>query len=195
MGAFRYDNAREFCSIQSVSKLMQDALTQGAHAHQGKTRPGDDPNPLVSASFVWPVRVYYEDTDAGGLVYHANYLRFFERARTEWLRSLGFEQDRLRAEDDLLFVARRAEIRFLSPARFNDALLITAAISKQGGASIDFAQDIRREADGQLCCSAFFSIASISASRQRPKRIPPTLLDQLSAYYSAHHSGETTHGL
>ncbi|WP_328988088.1 tol-pal system-associated acyl-CoA thioesterase [Thiorhodovibrio winogradskyi] len=149
--------------------------------------------------FIWPVRVYYEDTDAGGLVYHANYLRFFERARTEWLRAIGYEQDQLREQEDLLFVARRAEIRFQRPARFNDALLVSAAIAGHGGASIDFTQDIRRQGDGQLCCSATFNIASISAARQRPKRIPPSLLARLSAHPSARHagdhSGETSHGL
>jgi acyl-CoA thioester hydrolase len=133
------------------------------------------------------VRVYYEDTDAGGVVYHANYLRFFERARTEWLRLLGFEQDRLRAENDLLFAARRARMRFHQPARFNDALLVITRISALGGASIDFAQEIRRESDNLLCCSAEFNIAAISAARQRPMRIPPQLLAQLPV--------ETTHGL
>ena len=179
---------------------MQDALKQGAH--QDIARPVGRASP-----FVWPVRVYYEDTDAGGLVYHANYLRFFERARTEWLRALGYEQDLLREEEDLLFVARRADIRFQHPARFNDALLVSAAIVSHGGASIDFAQDIRRQADGQLCCSATFNIAAISAARQRPKRIPPPLLAQLfsqpsaqpfahhSGQRSGQHSGETAHGL
>ncbi|MBK5968694.1 MULTISPECIES: tol-pal system-associated acyl-CoA thioesterase [Thiorhodovibrio] len=162
---------------------------------------------LSPSAFVWPVRVYYEDTDAGGLVYHANYLRFFERARTEWLRALGYEQDQLREDEDLLFVARRAEIRFQHPARFNDALLVSASISAHGGASIDFDQDIRRQADGQLCCSATFNIAAISAARQRPKRIPQPLLAQLFSQPSAQpsaqpfaqpsgqHSGETAHGL
>jgi acyl-CoA thioester hydrolase len=134
---------------------------------------------LNPATFVWPVRVYYEDTDAGGVVYHASYLRFFERARTEWLRALGYEQDRLRAESDLLFAVRRAGIRFHQPALFNDFLLVTTCIPAHGGASIDFAQEIRRETDGVLCCSADFNIAAISASRQRPMRIPPALLAQL----------------
>jgi acyl-CoA thioester hydrolase len=131
------------------------------------------------APFVWPVRVYYEDTDAGGLVYHANYLRFFERARTEWLRALGFEQDQLREQQDLLFVARQAEIRFLRPAYFNDALLVTARIAARGGASLDFAQEIRRPADDALCCSARFNIAAVSDSRRRPMRIPPDLFAEI----------------
>lgn len=149
------------------------------------------PEAADSPTFVWPVRVYYEDTDAGGVVYHASYLRFFERARTEWLRALGYEQDRLRAESDLLFAVRRAEIRFHRPARFNDLLRVTNRVAAHGGASIDFVQTILREGDEQLCCSAAFNIAAISASRQRPMRIPPSLL----AHLSAQSPGETAHGL
>lgn len=130
-------------------------------------------------TFVWPVRVYYEDTDAGGVVYHGSYLRFFERARTEWLRALGFEQDQLREAQDLLFVARQAEIRFLRPARFNDALQVSTRIAARGRASLDFAQEIHRPVDDTLCCSARFNIAAISASRQRPVRIPPDLFAEI----------------
>lgn len=131
-------------------------------------------------AFVWPVRVYYEDTDAGGVVYNANYLRFFERARTEWLRALGFEQDRLRDEHDLLFAVRRAEIQFRQPARFNEALLVTVRIAACGRASIDFEQEVRRETDDLLCCRALFNIAAISAARQRPKRIPAHLFAEIA---------------
>ncbi|HGX92774.1 MAG TPA: YbgC/FadM family acyl-CoA thioesterase, partial [Candidatus Tenderia sp.] len=78
--------------------------------------------------FSWPVRVYYEDTDAGGVVYHASYLCFLERARTEWLRSLGLEQDVLRQRDNILFAVRHIDIAYLKPARFNDQLDVTAAV-------------------------------------------------------------------
>ena len=81
--------------------------------------------------FVWPVRVYYEDTDFGGVVYYANYLRFFERARTEWLRSLGVDQQRLAAEDGLQFVVRRAEIDFLRGARLDDMLEVTVEVMER----------------------------------------------------------------
>ena len=81
--------------------------------------------------FAWPVRVYYEDTDFGGVVYYANYLRYFERARTEWLRSLGVDQQRLAAEDGLQFVVRRAEIDFLRGARLDDALSITVEVMER----------------------------------------------------------------
>src|SRR5215469_10511309 len=85
------------------------------------SRPGAGPD----ARFTWKVRVYYEDTDLGGVVYHANYLRFMERARTEWLRSLGFEQDNLRDHHGVLFVVVEAEVAFRRPARFNDELAVS----------------------------------------------------------------------
>ncbi len=93
--------------------------------------------------FIWPVRVYYEDTDSGGVVYYANYLKFMERARTEWLRQLGFEQDELLEKEGILFAVRRVSVDYLRPARFNDELLVSASISKQGRASLTFQQEIR----------------------------------------------------
>src|ERR1017187_9549955 len=95
-------------------------------------------------SFSWPIRVYYEDTDGGGVVYHANYLRFCERARTEWLRSLGCEQTDLRTEFNMVFVVRRAALQYLRPARFNDALTIVSRLAKTGRSLLAFEQVIRR---------------------------------------------------
>src|SRR4030066_1801109 len=95
--------------------------------------------------FSMPVRVYYEDTDSGGVVYHSNYLNFMERARTEWLRALGFEQDELLRRDGVIFAVRSANIEFLKPARFNDLLQATVQISRRGQASLSFAQEIRRD--------------------------------------------------
>ena len=92
--------------------------------------------------FGWPVRVYYEDTDAGGVVYYANYLRFLERARTEWLRALGFEQDALARDAGVIFAVRRVEVDYLKPARFNDALTVHARIAERGRASLVFAQEV-----------------------------------------------------
>jgi acyl-CoA thioester hydrolase len=126
--------------------------------------------------FIWPLRVYYEDTDAGGVVYYANYLKFMERCRTEWLRSLGFEQDRLLKEEGVLFAVRRVEADFRAPARFNDALVVEARIIKKGKASLTFRQEIRRESDRKLLCSGDVKVACIDAQGFRPTPIPEKIL-------------------
>jgi acyl-CoA thioester hydrolase len=131
-------------------------------------------------SFTWPVRVYYEDTDAGGVVYNANYLRFMERARTEWLRSLGYEQDALRERDGVLFAVRYAALDFVSPARFNEQLSVSVKLSRRGGASLDFTQEVRREADGSLCCRGLVKVACLDAETLRPNRIPEPLLAEIA---------------
>ncbi len=131
--------------------------------------------------FRWPVRVYYEDTDAGGVVFYANYLRFMERARTEWLRSLGFEQARLSREQGVLFVVRRADLRFQRSARLDDLLGVTARIEKTTRTSFDFAQQVIRDSDGAICCSGAFNIACIDTERMRPTRIPALLLEAMTA--------------
>jgi conserved hypothetical protein TIGR00051 len=103
--------------------------------------------PGAQSSFDWPVRVYYEDTDAARVVFYANYLRFMERGRTEWLRALGFEQDRLRVEQGVIFAVTAVELKYLTPARFNDLLTVRSSLSHKGGASLAFEQDILRVAD------------------------------------------------
>lgn len=123
--------------------------------------------------FTWPIRVYYEDTDAGGVVYYANYLRFMERARTEWLRSLGVEQDRTRAEHGIIFVVASVEIEYLRPARFNDALEVSVTVPELKNASITFAQEVAR--DGVILCRATVLAASVDAVTLRPRRLPPGL--------------------
>ena len=133
------------------------------------------------SGFRWPVRVYYEDTDAGGVVYHAAYLRFMERARTEWLRALGFEQDRLRDDLGVLFVVRRMDIAFKVPARFNDVLTVNVELRGRGGASLDFAQTVVRDADGTLCCHAGVNVVCVDAQRMRPMRIPDDILQALGS--------------
>lgn len=125
-----------------------------------------------------PVRVYYEDTDAGGVVYYANYLKFCERARTDGLRALGFEQARLAAEADLLFVVRRVQAEYLQAARLDDLLEVTATVERLGGASVVFDQQVRR--DDQLIFEARVTIACVSASTGRPTPIPPTLRAQFA---------------
>lgn len=137
----------------------------------------DTPAALV---FRWPVRVYYEDTDTGGVVYHANYLRFLERARTERLRALGFALDELQEREDILFVVRALELDFLKPARFNDALWVTAEIDPPRPASLLFRQEIRRGDDsGELLCTAKVRVASLSARAFRPKAMPDFLARRL----------------
>ncbi|MFM8332203.1 MAG: tol-pal system-associated acyl-CoA thioesterase [Candidatus Methylumidiphilus sp.] len=134
----------------------------------------------MKTPFLWPVRVYYEDTDAGGVVYHGNYLKFFERARTERLRAMGFEQDALRQEFGILFAVRSAQVDYLKSARFNDALLVSAEVVDLRRASMSFAQDIRRGgADGELLCRASFRIACLTDTGLRPTPIPDILLETI----------------
>lgn len=129
------------------------------------------------SEFVWPVRVYYEDTDSGGVVYYANYLRFMERARTEFLRHFGFEQDQLHAEQGVIFAVRSIEVDYLRPARFNELLEASAMVVKRGGASITFAQQIRR--GGELLCAGTVKIASLDAVTMRPRAIPEEILSAM----------------
>lgn len=128
----------------------------------------------MSEDFSIPVRVYYEDTDAGGVVYYANYLKFMERARTEWLRRLGFEQDELLAREGVLFAVRSVRLDFEQPARFNDALAVTTQVVRRGGASLTFAQEVRR-ADATLCRGEI-KIACLDAASFRPRPIPAQVI-------------------
>src|SRR5690242_13623910 len=124
---------------------------------------------ISEAAFLWKVRVYYEDTDLGGVVYHANYLRFMERARTEWLRSLGFEQDDLRDHHGVLFVVVDAAVSFRRPARFNDALRVTVEVKRSARASIEFHQEVRGASPGaELFCSGEIRVACIDADTFKP---------------------------
>jgi len=131
--------------------------------------------------FTWPVRVYYEDTDAGGVVYNANYLKFMERARTEWLRALGFEQDVMMQQQDVIFAVRSIEIDFLKPAHFNDALQVSARLEKTGHASITLQQEVWREQQPQtVLCRARVRIASLQASTLTPCAIPTEITGKLN---------------
>lgn len=134
------------------------------------------PQPLLR----WPVRVYYEDTDAGGVVYHTNYLCFMERARTEWLRSLGFEHNQLRIHYQLLFALRQVQVQFISPALLNDELVIKTQIVACRHASIDFHHEIIRTHDGRCCCRADANIVSVHADHWRPMRIPAAILELMT---------------
>lgn len=128
--------------------------------------------------FHWAVRVYYEDTDAGGVVYHANYLRFMERARTEWLREQGYEQDVLR-EQGLIFTVRSATLEFIRPARFNDLLDVSVSIRKIRGASVDIKQTIIDQS-GASICEGDVRIACVDSVTLRPRPIPKNMFPELS---------------
>ena len=132
----------------------------------------------LKAVFRWPVRVYWEDTDAGGVVYYANYLKFMERARSEWLRALGFEQDVLRDEAGAVFVVRRVEVDYLAPARFNDRLDVSVALLELGRASLVLTQSLSR-GDARLV-AAQVTLACVDATRFKPVKIPAPILQILA---------------
>jgi acyl-CoA thioester hydrolase len=131
-----------------------------------------------STGFDWPIRVYYEDTDSGGVVYYANYLKFMERARTEWLRSLGFEQDELIATKNVLFAVRSVQVDYLKPARFNQALVVKSTIKQLGRASLTFEQTILNQ-DQEVLCAGLVKIASLTADEMRPVAIPQEMMQRL----------------
>ena len=124
--------------------------------------------------FTWPVRVYWEDTDAGGIVFYANYLKFFERARTEWLRALGVAQGRLKEDAGGMFVVSETSVRYLAPARLDDELLVTAQLEASGRASLLIAQEARR--GDTLLAVGTIRIGWVDAATLRPGRIPAALL-------------------
>lgn len=129
------------------------------------------------SEFIWPVRVYYEDTDSGGVVYYANYLRFMERARTEYLRHFGFEQDQLSADEGVIFAVRSIEVDYRRPARFNELLEVSAHVLQRGGASITFHQEVRLK--GEVLCSGKVKIASLEAGTMRPVPIPKKIVSAM----------------
>lgn len=119
-------------------------------------------------------RIYFEDTDAGGIVYYVNHLKFMERARTEYLRTLGYAQSAL-AQSGVLFVVRSAEIAYRAPARLDDALLVSAKVVALKKASLVFTQTIVRSADQLLLCEGRFSIACVHTQTLKPRAIPEVL--------------------
>ena len=119
------------------------------------------------------MRIYYEDTDAGGVVYHANFLRFMERARTEWLRERGYELDKLEQEYGFLFAVRSVNIDYLKPAYLNDSLSVTVSIARKGKASLDIDHEVYREET--LLCSARIKLAGIAVDSFRPMALPVNL--------------------
>lgn len=123
--------------------------------------------------FAWPVRVYYEDTDAGGVVFYANYLGFMERARTEWLRALGFEQPEMAARDGVLFVVHAVNIKYLKPSRFNDSLQVTVEVVNVGGSRIRFLQRVLR--GNEEITRAEVEVVCVSTDTLRPARMPDAM--------------------
>jgi len=134
-------------------------------------------------TFLWPVRVYYEDTDSGGVVYYANYLKFMERARSEWLRSLGLEQDQLIDEFSVLFAVRSLALDYRAPARFNDVLQVSVTPLKKGRASLTFKQQVMRgavDAEQRLVlCEGQIKIACLDSQTLRPRPIPDSVYAEI----------------
>ncbi len=131
-------------------------------------------------AFSWPVRVYWEDTDAGGVVFYANYLKFFERARTEWLRSLGIEQGALRLATGGIFVVSDTAVRYHRPARLDDELLVTARVEESGRASLIIAQQAFLREGATLLCDGTIRIGWVQAQTLKPARIPAVILEALT---------------
>ncbi|MDF2489522.1 MAG: tol-pal system-associated acyl-CoA thioesterase [Pseudomonas sp.] len=130
--------------------------------------------------FAYRCRVYYEDTDAGGVVYYVNYLKFMERARTERLRHLGFAQSEL-AGQNLLFVVHSTQARYHAPARLDDELRVTAQVLEVNRASLRFVQQVWRDDDATLLCEGQFLVAAVRADTFKPRAIPPELRDAFMA--------------
>jgi len=141
----------------------------------------DDP-----ARFRWTIRVYYEDTDAAGIVYYANYLKYFERCRTEWLRSLGFEQRHLATRDRLQFVVAELSVQYHRPARLDDSLDIDASIVERARSYVVFRQQAKRGAE--LLASARVKVACVDSERLVPARLPATLAERLAVLPATSHA-------
>ena len=131
--------------------------------------------------FSFSVRVYWEDTDAGGIVFYANYLKFFERARTEWLRSLGIRQQQLLESTGAMFVVAQTNVRYLRPARLDDELIVTAHVIETGRASLTVLQQalLKTEQVRTVLCEGTVRIGWVNAYSLQPQRIPAALLDSL----------------
>lgn len=133
---------------------------------------------MSRAEFVWPVRVYWEDTDAGGVVYYANYLRFLERARTEWLRAMGVEQEPLRREQGILLVVATVVANYRRPARYGNLLEVRSRITELGRVSLTFDQHIYRDG-GELLMDAATRVGCIDAETFRPRPLPEIIVREI----------------
>ena len=135
-----------------------------------------------AASFHWPLRVYWEDTDAGGVVFYANYLKFFERARTEWLRDKGFGQQHLRETRGGMFVVTDSHVHYHRPARLDDQLLVTTWLQVAGRACMTIGQQVRHGLlpGGDILCEGSIRIGWVAVDTFKPARIPPSIVKALS---------------
>lgn len=133
-------------------------------------------------TFNWPIRVYYEDTDSGGVVYYANYLKYMERARTEYLRHLEFEQDVLIKTHNVLFAVRHVNIDYHKPARFNELLSVRSSVIECKKASLLFEQHVYRVDDDALLCAGQVKIACLQADSFKPAAIPLFILEKMRVY-------------
>ena len=134
--------------------------------------------------FLWPIRIYYEDTDAGGVVYHTNYIKFMERARTEWLRNLGFEQDELLVKEGVIFAVRSVQADFYLPAKFNDELTVSSKVIKKGKASITIEQEVIRKNQDEnkkddLLCKGIVKVATLDGINFKPVVMPEILYKKI----------------
>jgi acyl-CoA thioester hydrolase len=129
--------------------------------------------------FDWTVRVYYEDTDAGGIVFYANYLKFFERARTEWLRAAGIGQQLLLDQEGIVFVVKNASIEYHAPARLDDEIRLSTSIEKLGRATVHFLQQAWR--GEQLLSSASVKVGCVDAATMRPHSLPDAVAAKMRA--------------
>ncbi|WP_028601588.1 tol-pal system-associated acyl-CoA thioesterase [Ottowia thiooxydans] len=132
-------------------------------------------------AFEFPIRIYWEDTDAGGIVFYANYLKFFERARTEWLRALGVGQQILREREGGMFVVSETNVKYHSPARLDDELIVTAALKEAGRVTLNIEQRATLKSTGALLCQGSIRIGWVDAQTLRPARIPAAIIDQLNS--------------
>ena len=166
-------------------------LTAGAAAPSGGSEPHavgsvGAPSSSVGATFQWPIRVYWEDTDAGGIVFYANYLKFFERSRTEWLRSLGVQQQELKTSTGCMFVVAEASLRYHRSARLDDALIVTSSLQEIGRASMIIKQQALLKPEHPdansttLLCEGWIRIGWVHGDSLQPRRIPASIVDSLN---------------
>ena len=134
----------------------------------------------MNGTFRHRVRVYWEDTDGGGIVYYANYLRFFERARTELLRSRGYSQSEMQGGDNLVFAVISVSVDYLRPARLDDLLEVSVRVAQASRVSLTFEQEITRDNDAdEVLCRATVRVACLDATKLTPRRIPVAILEEL----------------
>ncbi|TSA48357.1 MAG: tol-pal system-associated acyl-CoA thioesterase [Nitrosomonadales bacterium] len=132
---------------------------------------------MTDQTFSWPIRIYYESTDAGGVVYHAEYLKFFERARTECLRSLGFEQRELREREGVVFVVRSMQIKYVQPARFDEMLEVASKLVEVGRCRLVFEQKLLRGSD--ILTDATVEVVSVDSTSFKPVAIPALIREKM----------------